>query len=388
MKFRLLTSCAAIILLLNFPLSAQPENWRGSIEWKKGITYVHNPQQGLWGSRIPQKLRADRVFSIGSLEAAEEYLFSWVQDIATDSAGNIYACDSRENRIQVYRKDGKYLRTIGRRGKGRRERRQHMKIALAGNRLYVLDSGNYRISIFETTGEFLRSISYEGFAGDLAVDAEERIYLQLLPVGRKKRFEPEPIVTVYDSNGHIAAQYGEPIVLMEKGAYGMPYYSHNTFALRPDGTLLSAFNYPYRILFFQGGVLKKTVDRRAKYFTEPELVKVPFKPLRGKPTRIEAVKLRSYIWDIFPLKNGMFLTFIRDAGPNFRTSTNEREFDTYIDLFDDQGRFLISYAWDWRQNGLLKHVDHEGNFYSNFGETPIVPGVTVLKVDLFPAQKR
>ena len=52
------------------------------------------------------------------------------------------------------------------------------------------------------------------------------------------------------------------------------------------------------------------------------------------------------------------------------------EFDMILDLYDADGYFLKSFPWNWRKNGLLVHVDAKGNFYSNYGETEIVPGVT------------
>jgi len=36
--------------------------------------------------------------------------------------------------------------------------------------------------------------------------------------------------------------------------------------------------------------------------------------------------------------------------------------------------------WDWQKNGLIKHVDAEGYFNSNIGDSEIVPGVTKWRV--------
>jgi hypothetical protein len=73
--------------------------------------------------------------------------------------------------------------------------------------------------------------------------------------------------------------------------------------------------------------------------------------------------------------------FIRDGGKNFKEkAVGGRDFETVIDLFDSDGKFLKSYAWDWLNLGLLKHVDNEGYFYTNFGESEIVPGVTKWRV--------
>jgi len=48
--------------------------------------------------------------------------------------------------------------------------------------------------------------------------------------------------------------------------------------------------------------------------------------------------------------------------------------------FDKDEKFLKSYHWEWQINGLIKHVDAEGYFYSNIGDSEIVPGVTKWRV--------
>lgn len=152
------------LLLLTTNVFPQNNSWKGKIKIKDGVKYIYNPKEGLWDNDPTKKLTIKRMFSLGSVEADEEYLFSWVQYITTDSLGNIYVCDSKENRIQVYNKDGKYLKTIGQKGQGPGELMRPMKVLIGRNgNIYINDDLNYRISIFNSKGKFINSFRIEGF---------------------------------------------------------------------------------------------------------------------------------------------------------------------------------------------------------------------------------
>ncbi len=92
-----------IVSLALLPLltiqSTHSQNWKGKIETKDGIVYVYNPEKGLLENDRIQPLKAEKLFSVGSMEAEENYLFTHVHAISTDPAGNVYTCDSKEDRI-------------------------------------------------------------------------------------------------------------------------------------------------------------------------------------------------------------------------------------------------------------------------------------------------
>ncbi|MCX6225770.1 MAG: hypothetical protein NTV01_13635 [Bacteroidia bacterium] len=139
-------------------------------------------------------------------------------------------------------------------------------------------------------------------------------------------------------------------------------------------------SFPYVIQVFIDGKLNKVINRNSPVFVKPELVETFFTPTNGPGGSTVALKQRSTVWRIIPLPDGRFVTFITDAGKNFKENSNEREFSSSIELFDKDGIFLKSYPWDWKKNGLLLHADSEGFFYSNFGETEDVTGVSKWKL--------
>ncbi|MFQ5629751.1 MAG: NHL repeat-containing protein [bacterium] len=350
----------------------QPTGWQGKTENMEGVEYIYNPEQGLWEHESKPALKIKRIFSIGKASNKAEKNLGWVQDIATDSAGNIYICDSRKNQIVIYDRKGKFIRAIGGSRKGAAQLRRPSQVTIGPNGfLFVLDALNYRIAIFDASGNFVKSLGYNGYAGGFAVDSNGNVLLTFARL-REGYERPLPNVTVLDDSGKMIWEFGEPIVVIKQDYYGQKRFAWNGLAVRDYSTLLVSFSYPYMIHFYKGAMLQKAVFRESPIFTKPELVG------REGPG---LVMQRSYIWDLLVLPHGKIAAFIRDAGQNYAQPTSDREFETHVDLFDADGYFLASYPWDWRKLGLIKHVDREGYFYSNFGETEIVPGVTKYRVE-------
>jgi DNA-binding beta-propeller fold protein YncE len=367
--------------LLSTLIYAQQQNWKGKSEVKNGIVYVHNPEQGLWDHDATKKLTIEKIFSIGSLNANDDYLFSWVKDITTDSAGNIYACDSKEHRIQVYDKTGKYIRTVGRKGQGPGDlmRPKAVRINKDG-RIFIQDALNHRISIFKSNGKFYDSFRYKGVTGEyLEINSQGHVIIYPFPTSEKYQ-DSLPIITVYDLKGNIVNKFGERLMLLEHGPFGKPWYSFNSFTKSTDGSLIVDFNYPYLIHFYQDGKLTKVITRECPIFTVPEIITADFKTIDGKIDKIKTVSQRSTIWRSFVLPNGRFITTIGDAGKDHKTAKDKSNLNYYFDLFDETGYFLKSYVWDLKKNGMITHIDRHGYFYSNRGDSEIVPGVTKWKV--------
>ena len=127
------------------------------IESVNGIRIVHNTKGGVWG--VGPKITLDLLRTIGNVDTNDENLaFGSPLDMAVDDGGRVYILDSGDQRIQVFGSDGKYLRTIGRRGQGpgEFERLNSINFDSQGN-LHVLDSAQRRIQVFTPRGEVLKT---------------------------------------------------------------------------------------------------------------------------------------------------------------------------------------------------------------------------------------
>jgi len=146
--------CVALILgfVPSADISAQ------TIVTENGVRIVHNVKGGTWGTS--PKVSIELVRTIGDVNTDDENLaFDSPADLAVDAAGNIHVADSRNTRIQVFSPEGRYLRTIGRKGQGPGEFMSTGSIDFDGEgRLHVLDSLQRRIQVFTPKGEVLKTI--------------------------------------------------------------------------------------------------------------------------------------------------------------------------------------------------------------------------------------
>ena len=98
-------------------------------------------------------------------------LFSRPTDVAWDSAGDIFVADGLGNaRVAKFDKDGKFLKSWGKRGTGNGEFANVRSIAVdAQGNVYAADGGNKRIEVFDNDGNFKTAYTGVGNAQALCV---------------------------------------------------------------------------------------------------------------------------------------------------------------------------------------------------------------------------
>ena len=98
-------------------------------------------------------------------------LFSRPTDVAWDAAGDIFVADGLGNaRVAKFDKDGKFIKSWGKRGTGNGEFANVRSIAVdAQGNVYTADGGNKRIEVFDNDGNFKTAYTDVGNAQALCI---------------------------------------------------------------------------------------------------------------------------------------------------------------------------------------------------------------------------
>lgn len=140
------------LLVLPDTGSLQKAEWKGTIEYEKGIKVIKNPKKPLYG-KIEFKLKEDLV--IGSADDENSRFFEWLS-LDVDESGNIYVLDRGSHRIQKFDREGKFMMTMGRKGQGPGEFSSPDHITLDEEKnIYVKDGT--KAHIFDKEGQFVKS---------------------------------------------------------------------------------------------------------------------------------------------------------------------------------------------------------------------------------------
>ena len=128
--------------------------------------------------------------------------------VAVDEEGDVYIGDWRNDRVQKFNAEGKFLFSIGRSGSGNGEFNRPAGVAVdSDGDIYVADSGNDRVQLFDPKGRYLST-----FLGDATLSNMARTYLmtnaQSLRLREMSDLEPQkflrsPRSVRVDQNGRM-----------------------------------------------------------------------------------------------------------------------------------------------------------------------------------------
>jgi len=158
MKKAIGTCFSLLITILCLAAAFDPASqWKGKVIKSDGYSIIQNPSEPMYPKAV---LSLREELKIGEAEGRKEYVFGVIGSIAVDPEENIYISDSKEIHIKKFDRNGKYLRTIGRKGQGPGEFERVTRIMLdLRNDLMVFDGMGRRLSFFSPSGDFIKTIS-------------------------------------------------------------------------------------------------------------------------------------------------------------------------------------------------------------------------------------
>ena len=152
-----------------------PPAWKGKVTTEDGVRVVRNPAEPLYGEL---ELDLEEDLQIGR-EDDENYIFGQIFDIKMDDEGAIYVCDIKTPIVQMYDRNGRYVRTIGKIGQGPGEYERPMRMALLSEprRLYVQDM--MRLKAYGPEGEYITETLLKSFPHAFTVGGDGTIWAAL-----------------------------------------------------------------------------------------------------------------------------------------------------------------------------------------------------------------
>jgi hypothetical protein len=149
------------------------------IKMEDGIPVVYNPKEPEPQAGQPSKLTLKEDFTIGKDTEDLNYIFSGLQHVQVDEEEYIYAADWKETEIRVYDKNGKHIRSFGRKGQGPGEIGLPFYLGIyQGNKVVVHDQANGKLIFYSREGELLKEVpmGIHRFIRRFKVDSEGNFY--------------------------------------------------------------------------------------------------------------------------------------------------------------------------------------------------------------------
>jgi hypothetical protein len=186
----------APVFLLGFLFTAfTADQWKGKIEKEDGMTVIRNPKEPLYGELV---LELEQDLSIGR-EDDENYAFYKSITCALDRQENIYVLDFDQCRIQQYDRDGKYVKTIGRKGQGPGEIESPVQIFIdSQDNIYIFQERQFKV--FRTDGGFVKSIALRSFLSDFFITRQGAFFALFFQIDEKTRANA---VAEFDAEGNL-----------------------------------------------------------------------------------------------------------------------------------------------------------------------------------------
>jgi|GEM_PF-5331276 len=140
-------------------------------------------------------------------------VFNMPNTIALNDQGHLFVNDQMASHIVEFDTTGKFLKFIGRKGRGPLEFVNQSGILVSHHKLWVVDQGNMRVSVISTEpkNQLLNSFLIKNVPISMAWHKNHLYsYTQKISFETKiKKPESYSLITVYDKDGHIVRKFGK-----------------------------------------------------------------------------------------------------------------------------------------------------------------------------------
>jgi hypothetical protein len=230
------------------------------IKTENGIPVVYNPKEPVQIKGLPTKLTLREDLTIGKDTEDANYMFSGLQHCQVDEQEYMVAADWKETQIKVYDKNGKHVRSFGRKGQGPGEIGLPFYLGIfQGNKIVVNDQTNAKFIIYSRDGELLKEIpmgKYR-FITRFKVDSEGYFYAISRTFDETKTtYELKKFSSAFDPLATFAS-FEEMRIPQVVPAFSPPLFIQMT---RDENLVwLNSLNYELTIMNREGKTLRRII---------------------------------------------------------------------------------------------------------------------------------
>lgn len=325
-----------------FHYEAYPAEQKVVFRTEKGTQVVYNPKDPTPPPGGPSSVVLKQDLVIGHQTENKEYMFFDLRSIQVDDKENMYVLDWKEIKIKVFDKNGKFLKSFGKRGQGPGEMSMPIRMEITPENVLVIDDlGNTKLILYSHDGTFIKEIPTGKYWSSISFkfDSKGHIYADTRSYGETMTSE----LKKFDSNLKPLATL---VTFKEKrnpsvNQAFMTRISHNV--TKDDNLIwLITSKYELSVVNGEGKTIKKIVkdhypSRITKKIKE-DLIKEEFGD-RGIPPGM-TFEVPSH----FPPTR----YFIVDDEGRIFVCTYEYEekenvYYIYYDVFDAEGRYIAKF---------------------------------------------
>jgi WD40 repeat protein len=327
-------------------------------EDQENVEIISNTSEGLWGEN--KKVSLEEELIIGKEYGSDEEMFGYIRIITFDAEGNIFVIDSYELTVKVFDEQGKFIKSFGGEGSGPGEfiTTDDIHWCRFDNILYIPDRRNNRINTFSPDGKFLKAVKTTKFkirVQGIASFADGKFMLTGIRFGGN--FADYRIIVVDHSFENVIAEYGEDFPIHR---VGMDYFPNFSDVGIVSGTQLY-YTSPseYKIVLFDTDLAKSKIIKKShpKMFV-PQYVNGFYSDFNGienmgKVNGKYIVGVSYFNVTDIPLfeRKIDFINFV----------DNEKKLSYQLDIFNGDFQFLTSV--DIPPERRLGGIDSKGRFY-------------------------
>lgn len=318
-----------VLFIQSEAFGLQRAEWRGKIEIENGIQVVKNPETPIYRRRI---VRFEKDLSIGGTTETEEYQFSRISGVAVDKKERIFVLDYTEAHVKVFDKNGRYLKTIGKKGQGPGEMASPFSISITSDdEIVIQDLNNRRILYLSLEGNFLDSISTAAW---VMVGTKTDSMGNIIALISKNHPDKQVIeLTKFDNKINPIVTFRSHS-LPKRGPSFNPFRPEMSWTLTEEDQIICGYPEDYEL---------EVYDPRGKLIKK---IQKDTKPVKISQDDIEEAKKRlpgPMKLDI-PRYHAVYRDFTSDDKGRIYVRTWEKERKTnayYFDIFDSDGKYIV-----------------------------------------------